>query len=386
MHTINQYRQALKNRIVRYYMLTNYYMLYKSRKTKRHIVVFESDDWGSIRIPSKDILERIKLKTSNGILTCSFDKFDEVDTLASNSDLENLIEVLNSVRDMNGNPAKITLNCVMANPDFEKIRKSNFTEYHYELFTETLKRYPNHDRAFSLWQEGIKNNLFMPQFHGREHLNFQKWLFFLSQNNKDVRECFNENFFSMRFSYNNCTVRCLDAYDFKYLEDNKVACQAVSEGLDIFEKIFGFKSISMIAPCFVWNDDIENVAFEKGVKYIQGALYQKYPEYMKKTGKSRYLGEENSNGQIYLVRNCLFEPSQMKNSINSADKCLAQIDRMFRWNLPAIVSCHRLNFIGGLSEKNRDVNLREFKYMINVLTKKYPDIEFYSSNELFLHM
>ena len=147
-------------------------MLLKDRHIDRHIVVFESDDWGSIRMPSSDIMKRLQAK---GILFRDVSGYDLIDSLASNDDLEMLMEVLSSVKDGNGKPAKLTLNCVTANPNFEKIRESNFQKYFYEPFTETLKRYPCHERSFALWKEGMTHGVFQPQFHGREHLNPQKW-------------------------------------------------------------------------------------------------------------------------------------------------------------------------------------------------------------------
>ena len=98
-------------------------------------------------MPSLEILNNllrkgVKLRPEMG--------YDKYDTLASNKDLESLMDVLSSVSDTNGNPAKITLNYVMANPDFHKIKESEYAEYHYELFTETLKRYPNHNKSFDL--------------------------------------------------------------------------------------------------------------------------------------------------------------------------------------------------------------------------------------------
>lgn len=56
---------------------------------------------------------------------------------------------------------------------------------------------------------------------------------------------------------------------------------------------------------------------------------------------------------------------------------------MFKMKLPAIVSCHRLNFIGDLSDKNRENNLKYFQDMLKILVKKYPDLEFLSSDEVF---
>lgn len=56
----------------------------------------------------------------------------------------------------------ITANCAVANPDFDKIEASGYQNYYYEPFTETLKKYPEHQRSFELWQEGIKEKIFSP--------------------------------------------------------------------------------------------------------------------------------------------------------------------------------------------------------------------------------
>ena len=156
-------------------------MLMKERRIGRHVVVFESDDWGSIRMPSLAVKNRLEAK---GVKLALPQSYDCVDTMASNDDLELLAETLLSVKGGDGRPAKITLNTCVANPDFEKIKASGYKKYYYEPFTETLKRYPHHDHAFDLWQEGIRKGVFQPQFHGREHLNPQKWLRYLQMETK----------------------------------------------------------------------------------------------------------------------------------------------------------------------------------------------------------
>lgn len=373
MKSLKYYIKAIEHKSI------NYAMLCKSQKVNRHIVVFESDDWGSIRMPSLEVLNSLRNMEFKSIYDFVFSKYD---TLASNNDLERLMDVLLSVKDSNGNPAKITLNCVVANPDFDKIEKNGFREYFYEPFTETLKRYPNHDRAFDLWKEGMKNKLFKPQFHGREHLNFQRWIKLLQMGSKkDVLECFNSKNYAM-VDDDTCV---LEAYNIELADERSLVERSIEEGLDLFEKLFGFRSLSMIAPCYRWDDYVEDCAFRNGVKYIQGTFIQKYSNCHKRiSGKSirgHFLGEKNHNGQVYLTRNCYFEPSQ--NKLLNADNCLKQIDKMFEMKLPAIISCHRLNFIGDLSEKNRENNLKCFQNMLKILVKKYPDLEFLSSDEVF---
>jgi hypothetical protein len=95
------------------------------------------------------------------------------DALESNDDLIALFEVLRSVKASDGKPAILTANNIVANPNFELIKKSGFQDYHYEPFTETLKKYPKHDKVMSHYFSGIEEGLILPQFHGRENLNVQ---------------------------------------------------------------------------------------------------------------------------------------------------------------------------------------------------------------------
>jgi hypothetical protein len=82
----------------------------------------------------------------------------------------------------------------MTNPDFLKIRDSGFTKYYYELFTETLKKYPEHSGSFDLWKQGMENRLFKPQFHGREHVNSKVWLEALQKNGSPYQAVFDDRF------------------------------------------------------------------------------------------------------------------------------------------------------------------------------------------------
>ncbi len=105
-------------------------------RTNRKIVVIESDDWGSIRMPSKEVYEKC-LKAGYPV---HLNEYERYDSLASKDDLELLFGLLASVKDKNDKPAVITANCVVANPDFEKIKKDDFLKYHYELITDNISK------------------------------------------------------------------------------------------------------------------------------------------------------------------------------------------------------------------------------------------------------
>jgi hypothetical protein len=350
-------------------------------QTKRKIVVIESDDWGSIRMASKETYN-ILLKSGYPVDQCPFNRYD---ALESNEDLEMLFEVLSSVKDKNGNPAIMTANSVGANPDFEKIKESDFREYYYEPFTETLKHYPKHDSVFDLYKEGIKHRVFYPQFHGREHLNVNRWMNALRRGDKDSRSVFMYNMFSVHTLPKPDNMNeYMDSLGYDSLSEKAQLDQVLTEGLSLFEKIWGFTSKSFIASCYIWNSDFEKTLFRYGVNYIQGMLIQSEPELIdgrKYKKKYHYQGQKNSLGQRYLVRNAFFEPNEITHFDWVCD-CLNRISFAFRWNKPAIISSHRKNYIGYIDPSNRERNLRLLKILITEILHRWPEVEFMTSDQL----
>ena len=150
--------------------------------TDRKIVVIESDDWGSIRMSSLENFDRM-LKAG---MHEDRNHYNTNDALESNTDLEELYNVLLQFKDSTGRHPVMTGVNVVANPVFDKIKETGYTEYIYEPYTETCKRYNDHDRVYDLWKKGIEERLFVPIFHGREHLNVQRWLRALRGGNKST--------------------------------------------------------------------------------------------------------------------------------------------------------------------------------------------------------
>jgi hypothetical protein len=54
----------------------------------------------------------------------------------------------------------------------------------------------------------------------------------------------------------------------------------------------------------------------------------------------------------------------------------------FKMKKPAIISAHRLNFIGTIDQKNRDNNLRQFNRLLKEITQRWPEVEFFTSDRL----
>ena len=61
---------------------------------------------------------------------------------------------------------------------------------------------------------------------------------------------------------------------------------------------------------------------------------------------------------------------------------MKQIDSVFKRKNIAVISSHRINYIGGLVENNRTCTLELLNLFLRELLKKYPDVEFHSSDNL----
>ena len=93
------------------------------------------------------------------------------------------------------------------------------------------------------------------------------------------------------------------------------------------------------------------------------------------------MGQKNSLGQTYLIRNAYFEPSSnpFKDWVSS---CLKEINIAFKYKKPAIICSHRVNYIGSINPENRSDNLNLLNMLLTEILKKFPDVEFMSSDEL----
>lgn len=356
------------------------YMNFRGARLMGKVVVIESDDWGAVRTPNKQSLEGLKkfrVKTDD----CHYTKYD---ALASTQDLESLLEVLGKVKNKKGFNPVLTANTIVANPDFDKIKSSNYTDYFWEDFKISLRNYPEHSGSFALWRKGMDLGLFHPQFHGREHLNISRWMKALQDGDEVTIKAFDLGICSLSghiVPHKRGTH--LAAFDGGANELRYNRAEVVREGLQTFTRIFGYSSQSMVAPNYVWDDEIEEAASLEGVKYIQGSAAQRISKDFndKQEIRRHFTGQKNKRGQYYLMRNCHFEPSSNPNK-DWVDSCLSEIKVAFTMRKPAIISTHRVNYIGFIDPQNRDANLPKLESLLKQIVQRWPDVVFMTSDQL----
>ncbi len=350
-----------------------------SFKTKRKIIVIESDDWGSERMP--DVHTRNELGKFG--LDIRKNPFTWLDTLERVDDILSLEMILDSIQKKTGKTVKITTNFIVANPDYSKIKENNYNDYAYEVFTDTYRRRDGDDRVFEAIQKMNQQGYFKPQFHGREHLNISMWLDQLRKENKYFRKAFDLSTYGidvpMDVSYR---TNLMAAYEYDDEAQRTLVMDSISDGMALFYKYFGTQSDTAVAPRHVWNDEIEMQYSKAGIKGIQTSLNQLIPSHQGYILKPHYTGEADpKSDMVYTVRSLNFEPSY-DSKYDWISKNIKKIKWQFLIGNPVIIGMHRLNFVGGIEEANRTENLKLFKYFIENIIDNYPDVEFLSSDEL----
>lgn len=344
-----------------------------ARTSDQRIVVFESDDWGSQRVPSKAAMERLVAK---GILSGqgAYDR----ETLENAEDLTALGDTLASVRDSAGQPAVFTCFVNPANPDFEKIRESGFEAYCWETTSQTLERRGDRREVQAAWRAGREAGLLDVEYHGREHLQVRLWLEYL-RTSPEVRAAFDEGYYSVPVTGVPPIARGFRAsYFFASPDEIPVLEEIVVTGAQIFAREYGRTAEVFCPPNNVFHPRLYAAVKRAGCKCIIRHTRNIQPD--GKGGATTVWGQRGvaEAGLSWYGRNALFEPEQGF----GVDHALGQVRSAFAWGVPAIISTHRVNYAGGIDPAVRDRGAAALMELLQRIVSIWPEVRFLSSRRL----
>lgn len=351
-------------------------------RTKRKIVVISVDDYGNVRLDSKAARDRMD---KHGLKI--YNRFDAFDTLETKRDLEALYNMLTSVKDRNGRQAVFTPFALPCNINFEKMEEEGYQEYYYELLPKTFKKLSEqqpiaYEGTWELLQEGIDKKLIVPLFHGREHLNLKLLEEKLAAKDPELMIALKNRSYTSISSSEYKTISTMAAFDFWKFNENERFKNIIEDGLKTFEKVYGYRSDHFNPPGGREHPVIHKALKDEGIKFIDTPLLKREHQGGGKYKKVfNYTGKRNNLGQTYLVRNVVFEPTEDR-GIDWVSYAMKQIEAAFRWNRPAIISSHRVNFCGHIDPANRKEGLRALKSLLKQITERWPQVEFMAANEL----
>lgn len=351
-------------------------------RSDRKLIIFESDDWGAVRMSSKKAYSSLYKKGQLQALDQDEVRYLKNDGLADENDLDALFQVLLSYKDYHGHHPIFTALCLSTNPNFEKIKQDNFENYHYELYTETLKRYPNHTKSHDLKLEGQRKNIFSMQFHGREHLNVHHWMNALKQNENETKLAFDWHVYGISPKKPISRVSYQAAFDLEEILEIEQQRIIIEDGVKLFNNLYQTETDFFVPTNGPFHYSLLDTCSKMGIKYFGVSKLHKMPIGQGKTKlKFNFLGQKTKFGQIKLTRNAIFEPSSCLRS-DWVGSCMLDISNAFKYKKPAVISTHRANYIGWLNESNRKLGLTKLDELISSILKKWPDAEFISSSDL----
>jgi len=204
----------------------------------------------------------------------------------------------------------------------------------------------------------------------------------LQENNLGAVKAFDHESIGVSW-YNNIRIpEYLGAFHTHNVNEVAQIQNILKDAVRIFEKICGYKPTHFIAPNMEPIIELDRSLAKEGVLVQTMSKLRKYPKNNDKFGfEFNWMGRKNKESQIIVTRNCGFEPSDPLHS-SWVDSCLKEINIAFKFRKPAVISTHRVNYIGSISEKNAENSYKELNILLSQMVEKWPDIEFMTSTEL----
>ncbi|MDA9981289.1 hypothetical protein N9H39_00820 [Gammaproteobacteria bacterium] len=290
--------------------------------------------------------------------------------------LDGLSGLLGRYSDSTGRTAMLTAGMVLAAPDTRAIREKGYSSY--------VRRYL--DRGFELLLEAFRRAMqagtLVPQLHGLEHYYGEGLIRLAAANDERVLKAFRHDEWSDWES--------LDSpLQGHYVDGTRLPTtplprheqqETVNAAAMAFQRMFGISSSSTVAPCYLWNDTTESIWYEHGIRFIQTAGYRCAGRGEDRTYiQDKQLirpGDQNDLGQVYLVRNAMYEPVDGRGD----DSCMSEIKQAQRQGLPAVISMHRYNFTR--SRREYEMALAGLDRLLSTTAISFQPIRYLSSPEL----
>jgi hypothetical protein len=347
------------------------------KKTKRKIIVFESDDWGSFRFKNVTIRNHYMPNPKPGQWMHYNDCFESYD------DVQALEYVLKSTEDKNRRHACFTFLMNPANPNFKAIEESNFKDYYYEKIDETFKKRKDGDDLLKWYHLALKENLVELGFHGREHLQVSSWMKALAEGDPIALDGFKNRIWGQAKLYSkNKDLSYRSTFKIKNLSELKELKINIKEGVQIIKEVFNTDVTYFLAPDSPFDLRLNKTLAKNGVKFIGLPKLHNNPLENKWYQKKLFwLGKKTKDGLSVITRNVMFEPNSPQSN-NWVDYAVDQIRVAFKFRNPAVISTHRANYVSGLNPENRTNGLKLLEQLLLKIKTKWPDAEFMTSSQL----
>jgi hypothetical protein len=333
----------------------------RSPAPMRPIVLFQSDDWGRVGLPSLEALETIQGHGS-AIGDSPWDYFG----LETQGDVLALGETLAAFRDRDGTPPCFVTNFILANADLRRMRSEGFQTLRWVSLKDGFPK-PWDEQLVPAYRRNIANKVFFPGLHGFTHFNPGQFLASLSEVSPRGDLC--RKLVSQDIPY---LASLTPEYNFALV--NRVRGETfvtkanqwewISKGAALFVDTFDVAPLTACAPGYRANGTTLRLWRKRGLKIAQtvgpGAMAREH-------------------GLLILQRNVFFEP--VLSAPDVVARALDQAMHAVALGFPVVICTHSINYQSrfvGQAEESRLL----LRTLIEELLKKFPGLRFATDTDL----
>lgn len=340
--------------------LINYFRYlphYLRKKIKGRYIIIESDDWGMERALTSDTIEWMAKKYGKE----NFTRWT-TDALETNEDLDMLFELLDTYKNKFGSCPVITANFITQNIDYDTTDKLTF-----KPVSEGFNKESEDIRG--KYKYGIDNGFLFPQLHGFSHYNLTSLEDYF--NSDEGKEAFLKKYLPAK-----STIKSNLSFLQGELCNENSESGRISEASEVFFRMFGFYSASLIPPKYVLDRNLIKVVVKSKVTMIQSS------NRLTDSEKKRYLIPyfREKYGIIWSIRNARLDPYPGYDF--NHEQCLESIKTAFENNSPAIIDFHRVNISGKYAPEYRQRTMTELKKLFDGIYRSWTEVKFIHSQKL----
>lgn len=329
----------------------------------RPTVVIHSDDWGRVGVHDPEAIDRLRGRIP-AVGASKWDYYGHENA----DDLRMLGEVLGGTTDIDGRPACMTMNMVMANADIRRMRREGFREFRFVPITEGLPEPWADSSLIEQFRCLAAARVFYPGLHGFTHFSPQGMLRGWHDPGalgERTRALLNEDIPYLASVTPEFNFALLDRSGGAEVYADFAAQSAwVAQGIDLFRAAFGHAPVTTCAPGYRCNDTTFEAWAEQGLQVVQT------------TGSG---GFHASGGIMVLERNVFFEP--LLDRDQAVERALRRIGAVVDAGLMPVICSHSINYIsrhcGG-----RDDSLQCLARLLQEVRVRFPDVRFANDAEV----
>jgi len=329
------------------------------------VVVIESDDWGLDYKPPRYVPPSKQLDASHA------------------KGVERLTEVLRTHRDAAGRKPVVSAFIVVHQADSPAIAKDPQFAYHSRPIDQTMPQMVN------ALKKAEAEGVFSLVYHGRDHRDAGLWALKVKRAVEKARADggrFDPNAVTQFHPDDNPREQdriVAEYFDSRegYLKplDQEVIDEKVATGLSDFERIFGRRPASTVAPRYLWGPRAESAWSRHGIRYVhgankQGGNYRDAPDVW-----SRQFGTRLSGDLVGIGRNTDVEIAK-DGTIPDVAEVLAWADKAVQAGQPIVICTHACNYCT-VNPATGEAMARCLGQVLTELERKYPDLRYLSAEE-----